>query len=166
MQNLTEGILLKKGHVEEACHFAFEFKRKYEQKLELLEKDFNDSFDSSFVGQMGSPDKLNRPNQQRSLSNMIPITEVDNDGMLKRTSRLDHSTKKFEDQLISRNFSSEDIPEQMPESSSDGVRVVDQLLALECAFSVEEQFNLLKEKIMFFYSFTEKFILNALSSTK
>jgi hypothetical protein len=140
------------NHIDQACHFSFEFKRKYEIKLENLESELNKSFNST------SSEHLIKINQNdQSLHNMIPITEVDNDEMFKKTSR-SHNSNNFENQLFSRKYLNGEMVSE--DKLCESTQVVNQLLVLECAFTLEEQFNLLKEKIMFFYSFTDKFILN------
>ena len=153
------------GRVDEACEFAFEFKRKYECRIESLERDIQDTFSGST-----EEDQVINVNhastKDHSLKNMIPITEVDqeevkrttpsnpeNVGALRGTS---HQLESYVSKVV-------DLPLN---SSSQDAQVVDQLLGLECAFSLEEQFNCLKEKIMFFYSFTEKYILNTLAVNK
>ena len=95
------------SRIDEACEFAFEFKKKYEIKLETLEYEFNHSLEDSEDKYDEMININHTTNDQNSLKNMIPITEVDNDEMQKKTSRTQIISKNFEKQLISRQFTSE-----------------------------------------------------------
>jgi hypothetical protein len=158
---ITLGLLLKMSRITEACEFAFEFKKKYENRIENLEKNIDDSFSRSSESEEEQIININHPSSMMtSVKNMIPITEVDHEEHQKKSLRTEPDSGL---QYISKQFQSQnskDFPYPPLVNSVDS-HVVDRLLVLECAFSLEEQFNCLKEKIMFFYSFTEKYILDS-----